>query len=95
MIVISCTSVPAKLRGYLTNYLWEISTGVYVGSVSAKVRILLWHRVEEMVTGHGQAVIVYPSDNEQGFDFSICGTAWEPVDYEGLKLIRRPNVEML
>jgi len=95
MIVISLSTVPAKLRGYLSLYLWEIDTNVYVGKVTAKVRDLLWKRVEELVTGHGRAIMVYSSTSEQGFDFKTCGTAFEVIDFEGLKLVRRPTEKML
>ena len=49
MIVISLSTVPAKLRGYLSLYLWEVDTNVYVGEISTRVRELLWKRVEEFV----------------------------------------------
>jgi CRISPR-associated protein Cas2 len=35
--------------------------------------------------------MVYPANNEQGLDFRVRGQEWKPVDYEGLKLIMRPN----
>ena len=57
MIVISLTDCPMKLRGYLTKYLCEISTGVYVGKTSAKVRDALWDRVCD-TCAHGRAVMV-------------------------------------
>ncbi len=91
MIVISLSTVPAKLRGYLSIYLWEIDTNVFVGNVSARVRDLLWERVEELVAGHGRAIMVYPSNSEQGFDFRTCGTSFSIVDFEGLKLVMRPT----
>ena len=42
MIVITLSKTPASLRGDLTKWCQEIQTGVYVGSVNAKVRDLLW-----------------------------------------------------
>lgn len=36
--------------------------------------------------------MVFPTNNEQGLDFHVRGQEWEPVDYEGLKLIMRPNI---
>ena len=35
--------------------------------------------------------MVYPTNNEQGFDFRVCGATWEPIDYDGLKLMLRPH----
>jgi CRISPR-associated protein Cas2 len=91
MIVIVLTVAPAKLRGHLTRWLFEISSGVYVGKVSARVRELLWEQVEENI-GSGRAVLVYSSNNEQGLEFKTHGQEWEPVDYDGLELIMRPNM---
>lgn len=95
MIVISLSTVPAKLRGYLSLFLWEIDTNVFVGNVSGKVRDQLWKRVEELVTGHGRAIMVFPSSSEQGFDFRTCGTSFSVIDFEGLKLVLRPTAQML
>jgi CRISPR-associated protein Cas2 len=90
MIVIVLTVSSPKLRGHLTRWLFEISSGVYVGKVSARVRELLWNQVLENIGG-GRAVMVYPANNEQGLEFRTHGQEWQPVDYEGLELIMRPN----
>ena len=84
------TAVPPKLRGHLTRWLFEVSPGVYVGKVSARVRELLWDQVRENI-GSGRAVMVFAASNEQGLEFRTHGQEWKPVDYEGLELIRRPN----
>jgi CRISPR-associated protein Cas2 len=41
MVVIVLSACPAGLRGHLTRWLVEISAGVFVGHVSARVRDLL------------------------------------------------------
>lgn len=66
MIVIIVSSIPQQLRGYLTRFLMEPSTGVFVGHVSARVRDSLWSKVADNI-GVGKATIVYTTDNEQGF----------------------------
>ena len=93
MIVVSLSNVPPKLRGFLTKYLWEISPGVYVGDINARIREALWDRIIDNVKIISKAVMVFPADNEQGFDFYSYGSTWKPVDYEGLKLIIRKNDE--
>lgn len=45
MIVVTLSKVPPSLRGDLTKWYQEIQTGVYVGSVNARVRDLLWERI--------------------------------------------------
>ena len=58
MIVITLSKTPASLRGDLTKWCQEIQTGIYVGNVNAKVRDLLWKRVQKNI-GQGEATLVY------------------------------------
>lgn len=88
MIVITLSSCPQKLKGDLTRWLFEIDTGVYVGNVSARVRDALWDRICENI-GSGRASMAYSTNNEQKMDFRIHDTRWEPVDFDGIKLVRR------
>lgn len=90
MIVITLTDCPPGLRGDLTKWLQEINTGVYVGQVSARVRDQLWTRVIENAK-NGRATMVYSAQNEQRLDFRVHNTAWEPIDFDGLKLVLRPS----
>lgn len=89
MTVIVVAACPVGLRGHLTRWLLEISTGVFVGRVSARVRSLLWVRVVDMVKT-GRAIMVYSADNEQGLEFRVHNHDWTPVDMEGLTLMLRP-----
>ena len=41
------TDCPPGLRGDVSKWLFEINTGVYVGSLSARVRDALWSRICE------------------------------------------------
>lgn len=90
MIVITLTDCPPALRGDLTKWLLEINTGVYVGRVSARVREKVWNRVQESIKS-GRATMVYSTNNEQRMDFRVHNTSWEPIDFDGLKLILRPS----
>ena len=90
MIVITLTDCPPKLRGDLSKWLCEINTGVYVGNLSGRVRDELWERVcSNLHTG--RATMVFQTNNEQGLDFRVHNTTWEPVDFDGIKLMRRPK----
>lgn len=88
MIVVA--ACPVGLRGHLTRWLLEISAGVFVGRVSARVRDLLWQRTLEMVKT-GRAIMVFSANNEQGLDFRVHQHEWIPIDVEGLTLMLRPN----
>jgi CRISPR-associated protein Cas2 len=88
--VIVVAACPVGLRGHLTRWLLEISAGVFVGRVSARVRDLLWERTVDMVKS-GRAIMVYAANNEQGLDFKVHKHEWTPVDIEGVTLMLRPN----
>jgi len=90
MIIITLTDCPPALRGDLTKWLQEISTGVYVGQVSARVRDEIWKRVKDSAKS-GRATLVFSTNNEQRMDFRVHNTSWEPIDFDGLKLMLRPS----
>ena len=90
MLVISLTECPISLRGDLTKWLIEINHGVYVGQVSSRVRDNLWLRVCELIK-NGKATMVYNAHNEQRLDFRVHGNDWEPIDFDGIKLVLRPS----
>jgi CRISPR-associated protein Cas2 len=90
MTVIVVAACPVGLRGHLTRWLLEISAGVFVGKVSARVRELLWIRTVDMVKT-GRAIMVYSANNEQGLDFKVHRHEWTPIEIEGITLMLRPN----
>jgi CRISPR-associated protein Cas2 len=94
VIVLNLTDCPAGLRGDLTKWLLEIASGVYVGQVSARIRDELWSRVKEHIK-NGRAVLVYSTNNEQRLNFRVHGDTWEPIDFDGIKLMLRPNMTRL
>jgi CRISPR-associated protein Cas2 len=91
LTVIVLTAVPSGLRGHLTRWLLEISPGVFVGHVTARVREHIWERVVQFV-GNGRALMVYTARNEQWLAFEVHGHEWTPVDFDGVVLMRRQTV---
>ena len=89
MIVVTLTDCPPRLRGDLTKWLQEINTGVYVGQLNSRVREKLRERICENLP-RGRATMVYSANNEQRMEFRVHNTTWQPVDFEGLTLMRRP-----
>lgn len=88
MLVIATTAVPDHLRGALSRWTSEVVPGIFVGSVSARVRDQLWQAVTETV-GDGAAVLVHPAPTEQGYAIRTAGTRRRvPADFDGLTLIR-------
>jgi len=90
VIVVVLTVVPERLRGDLTRWLLEISPGVYVGVSTARVRERLWARIVDLCSS-GRAIMVYSARNEQRLAFKIHRHHWEPVDFDGVELVRRPH----
>lgn len=88
MIVITLSKTPNSLRGDLTKWCQEIQTGVYVGNVNAKVRDLLWERVEKNI-GSGEATLVYNTNNELGYTFKTTRKDRKVVDFDGIPFLMR------
>ncbi|GGO99232.1 type I-E CRISPR-associated endoribonuclease Cas2e [Wenjunlia tyrosinilytica] len=88
MLVIATTAVPAHLRGALSRWTTEVVAGIFVGSVSARVRDELWTAVTD-VLGDGAAILVHPAATEQGYQIRTAGTRRRvPADFDGLTLMR-------
>ena len=88
MIVIATTAVPDSLRGALSRWVMEVTPGVFVGTVSARVRDNLWNETAAAVKD-GAAMLLHPAKNEQGFAIKTAGTRRRvPHDFDGLTLMR-------
>ncbi len=94
MVVLILTACPVGLRGYLTRWLLEISPGVFVGYVTARVRGLLWQEVQANAKD-GRALLVYGVRGEQRLSFMVHRHDWEPTDFDGVQLMRRPTEPVL
>lgn len=87
MIVLTMERVPRSLRGELTRWLIEVKTGTFVGRVSAMVRDKLWELVEQKLK-KGGALLIYNTNNEQGFTIRGLGETRRAIrDFDGLLLI--------
>lgn len=89
MVIVVLSTCPAGLRGDVTKWLLEISAGVYVGKLSARVRQYLWERILDSAST-GQALMIWSTNNEQGFDYKVKDHKWEPTDFDGVTLMSRP-----
>lgn len=88
MTVFVFDNAKSALRGELNRWFLELKPGVFVGNVNARIRELLWERIQEKQMAEG-AVIVYPAANEQGFEMKLWGQPRrEVVEMEGVQLIR-------
>jgi len=93
MVVMTLENVPTGLRGELSRWMIEVSTGVYVGKLSALVRNLLWEKCSNNKKA-GRCAQVYRTNNEQGFSIRIAGdTKRTVVNLDGLELIAVKNAQ--
>lgn len=90
LTVITLKNSPPSLRGDLTKWMQEISTGVYVGNFSTRIREELWKRVVDSV-GTGEATMSYAYRNEIGYRFATHNATKIPIDYEGIPLVLTPT----
>jgi len=87
MLVIVVENAPPRLRGRLALWLLEIRAGVYVGKVSRRIREMIWKQVETGID-EGNAVMVWTTNTESGFDFLTLGANRRiPVEMDGIKLV--------
>lgn len=89
LTVITLKNSPPSLRGDLTKWMQEISTGVYVGNFNSKVREELWKRVVDSV-GAGEATMTFAYRNEIGYNFQTHNSNKLPIDYDGIPLVFTP-----
>jgi len=91
LTVVVLIAAPPGLRGHLTRWMVEVAPGVFVGTGNVRVRDRIWVLLAERI-GAGQAVMVEPAQNEQGWSVRTAGTdRWRPVDLDGLMLVARPR----
>lgn len=88
MVVFILENVRSSLRGEISRWLFEVKAGVFTGRVSALVREELWQLIEQKL-GKGSAVMIYSTNNEQGFNARILGNPLRSlVDIEGVLLVK-------
>jgi len=89
MVVLLLRKAKPGLKGHVTRWLSEVGGGVYLGTVSSRVRDRLWARVAAEI-GEGGAVMIYPAQTEQGYAISATGTLpYTFEDFEGFLLAKR------
>ena len=88
--VITLKNVPPSLRGDLTKWMQEISTGVYVGNFNSRVREYIWKRVCDSAET-GEATISYSFRNEIGYNFETLNSGRTVIDCDGIPLVLVPE----
>ena len=88
MVVFIVEKVSPSLRGELSRWLLEVKTGVFTGKLSALVRDQLWELIANKIKT-GSALMIYSTNNEQGFSAKSLGNPSRTLDdIEGLLLVK-------
>jgi CRISPR-associated protein Cas2 len=90
MTVIIVSRVTPALRGRLTRWMLQVHPGVFVGTLSPRVRERLWDQVSGS-RRTGACMMIARANNEQGFtlDSSLDDASRIPIDFDGLLLVER------
>jgi CRISPR-associated protein Cas2 len=90
-VVISLEKVPDRLRGELSRWMIEVTTGVFVADLSATVRDLLWKKCETKLE-QGRCALMFRTNNEQGFTLKLSGDFNRSIsEMDGLQFIALHN----
>ncbi|GBC61452.1 type I-E CRISPR-associated endoribonuclease Cas2 [Desulfonema ishimotonii] len=88
MVVVEVENAPDKLRGTLTAWFLQVRAGLYVGTLSARMRDQIWVMITGVRDDLFSAVMVFPKNNEQGFGMRTFGkNRRKVVNVDGLELI--------
>ena len=88
MTLLVLEKVSPSLQGECTRYLIQVSTGVFIGTLNAIVRVKLWETVKQKSEG-GNCLLAYSTNNEQGFTMETYGNPRRSIiDFDGLQLIK-------
>lgn len=88
MIAVITSNVNEQVRGYISRYIIEINTNVYIGNISARVRDGMISELTDNIK-NGWAFIAWSNDMmETGFEFKCIGKDCPiiSIDLDGLMI---------
>lgn len=86
LCVLKTEAIPNYLDGYISRYLTEIRSGLYLGTLSARTIDHLWDTILLNVEA-GDAVLITPTRTELGFVLrDTPHRRWGTQDYDGIIL---------
>ncbi len=77
-------------KGEMSRLTIEVKSGVFVGTLSARVRDKLWDKI--VYKWNLNAIMIYSTNNEQSYCIRSNGDPDRVViDFDGIALLSRPN----
>lgn len=91
--IVHLEAVPDHLRGYLSRFLQEVRTGLYVGVVTSTVIDELWMRATQAAKVGTITLVTSDPTIESGYDIRLHGVRTHRiVDLDGIKVpVERPD----
>lgn len=84
-----------NIRGLMKLWLIEPKPGVFIGRITPKVRDFLWNELWKNQDKFHGALLIYSTNNEQGFDIELMGDLKRTIiDMDGLKLVKVKNTNI-
>ena len=86
MMILVVERASPKIRGYLSSWCLQVSTGVYVANLPQAIRQQIWAQLDEWAPPQMAAVLLWTrSDTEQGLRFLQLGNPRRKLcELEGL-----------
>lgn len=92
-VTLCCEVLPPHVTGYISRFLTEVNTGVYVGRVTSRIAENLWERCCEAACNGRLTMIASSNEREQGFIVKTLNSGkLELIDFDGLVLIEKPSL---
>ena len=89
MVIYSVECAPQKLRGMLSRYCLEVRAGLFVGRLDARLRELLWDKVLALGKDDTNAVMIWRTPSEQGYNLRQSGNdARTCIEVDGIWLVK-------
>lgn len=90
-VVIQAHNCPAHLYGYLTRFMLEIDSNLFVAKMSNRVAEHLWERISNSEDKEVSFIMIKSSNKEQGYDLQIHGGEKIIIEMDGFYSIGRKN----
>ena len=87
--VVQAHNCPDHLHGYLSRFMSEIDTNLFVAKMSARVAENLWERISRTEDLEVSFVMIMTSNNEQGFELKVHGGQSHLIELDGFQSISR------
>ncbi len=86
-VVVQAKAVPDHVKGYTSRFLVEVTSSLYVGTMSRKVADELWEVLKQYCADGGVAMVLSNAKSEQGYDVRLAGEQLARIgDFAGFQL---------